>query len=198
MHCFGMMLRLIGRSVSSSIFLPKKLTYDYNKKRSIEKARKNNLVVKRSLDLKQFMKIAQEVVQARHGQKLTHTTKEIELLASRFPDNIKLFASYRKEVMLAGVIVYESANVAHAQYSANSNEGRGIGAEDVIFDYLISDYYKDKKYFDFGISTERLGQELNVGLISYKEDFGARAVMHDLYEISLLTHGARARVVGSI
>lgn len=188
---FRLNAKLIGRNVSSTIFLPKKTIYDHDKKNSIEKGKKNNLVVKRSDDLNQFMEIAREVVKTRHGVKLAHKTEEIESLAKRFPDNIKLFASYREEVMLAGVVVYESANVAHAQYAANSKEGRTIGAEDIIFDYLINDYYKEKKYFDFGISTEKLGQELNAGLIGYKEDFGARAIMHDLYKISPLTIGAR-------
>ena len=59
-----------------------------------------------------------------------------------------------------------------------------MGAQDVIIDYLIDDYYKGKKYFDFGISTEKLGQVLNLGLISHKEGFGARATVNDFYQLS--------------
>jgi hypothetical protein len=87
--------------------------------------------------------------------------------------------------MLAGIIMYESKNVAHVQYAANSKEGWNMGAQDIIEDYLINEYYKDKKYFDFGISTEKLGQILNLGLIKRKENFGASAVMYDLYQIIL-------------
>jgi hypothetical protein len=46
--------------------------------------------------------------------------------------------------------------------------------------------YRHKKYFSFGISTEEQGQYLNEGLIRNKESYGARAVVHDFYELPLL------------
>ncbi len=176
---------LIGRNVTSSIYVPSKLKFDESRTRAIKKAQKNNLVVRRNYDFRTFMRIVEEVLVERHGVKPVHTPEEIELLASRFPDNIKLFASHKNDAMLAGVILYESRNVAHAQYIANSNEGRDLGALELVFAYLIHDCYKEKRYFDFGISTEKLGQVLNVGLIMHKEGFGARAVMHDFYQLSL-------------
>ena len=87
--------------------------------------------------------------------------------------------------MLAGVIIYENKNVAHMQYVANSKEGWNIGAQDIIEDYLINICYREKKYFDFGISTEKQGQVLNLGLIKRKENFGASAVVYDQYQVSL-------------
>ena len=62
------------------------------------------------------------------------------------------------------------------------DEGLYLRANDFIYDFLINNYYKDKKYFDFGISTEKNGLYLNEGLIDFKERFGARAVVHDFYE----------------
>jgi hypothetical protein len=177
--------KLKYRAVSSSIYLLRKMKYEYNRKRVIEKANKNGLVVKRSFDFNCFMKIVEKGLMEHHGVKPVHTAEEIRLLAERFPDNIKLFSSFKNEVMLAGVTIYESANVAHSQYGANSNEGRLVGGEDVIFDYLINDYYKDKKYFDFGTSTEKFGQVLNYGLMKYKEGFGSRAVVYDCYQLSI-------------
>ena len=43
----------------------------------------------------------------------------------------------------------------------------------------------EKKYFDFGISTEQGGRYLNEGLVFQKEGFGARAVVYDTYAIKL-------------
>jgi hypothetical protein len=93
--------------------------------------------------------------------------------------------SCKNEDILAGVVIYESKNVAHAQYIASEEKGREIGALDMIFDYLINEYYKNKKYFDFGISTEKDGLYLNEGLIFFKEGFGARGVVHDFYEVNI-------------
>ncbi len=177
---------LIGRSVSSTVFIPQKLPFDSRRKESLRKARKSGLVVKRSYDLKSFMSLAEYVLMAKHGARPVHTLQELESLMQRFPDNIKLFASYKQEEMVAGIIMYESANVAHGQYAANSDIGRSIGGQDIIEDYLINTYYSGKKkYFDFGISTLKLGRELNVGLLTRKEGFGASAINYDTYEIIL-------------
>ena len=131
------------------------------------------------------MQLLRETLNDRHSVKPVHTTQEMKLLKSRFPENIKLFASYSGERMLAGLLIYESVNVAHVQYAANCKQGMNLGAQDLIEDYLINTYYKDKPYYDFGISTENFGQVLNEGLIARKESFGANSVMYDQYELTL-------------
>lgn len=177
--------RLMARNVSSAIYLPQTRKFDANRLDNIRKAKRNQITVRESSDFDAFMKIEQQALSERHGVKPVHTVEEIKLLAGRFPNNIRLFASFKGDVMLAGVIMYESPNVAHMQYAGNSKQGWNIGAQDIIEDYLINDYYKDKKYFDFGISTERLGHTLNLGLIKRKENFGASAVTYDTYQILL-------------
>ena len=107
----------------------------------------------------------------------------MRLLADRFPDNIKLFAGYRDDEMLGGVIVYETPRVAHAQYIATTDAGKELAAHDCVMDQLLNEVYTDKAYFDFGISTEDCGRLLNAGLIENKESFGARAVAYDHYEL---------------
>ncbi len=176
---------LFSRNVTSSIYTPLKLNFCERRLRAIKKAKQNNLTVKRSYDFKNYMQIVEDVLKERYAVKPVHTSQEIELLAQRFPNNIKLFSSFKNDNMLAGVIIYESKNVVHAQYLANSNEGRDFGALDLILNYLISDFCKIPRYFDFGISTEQAGQLLNFGLIDYKESFGARAIMHDIYKLTI-------------
>ncbi len=175
--------KLMARNVSSCISLSNQPRFDGNRRDNIRKAKKNNLAVKQSSDFSSFMKIEADALIERHGVKPVHTAEEIKMLADRFPDNIKLFASFKDDLMLAGVIMFESKNVAHMQYAANSKEGWNLGAQDIIEDYLINGYYQDKRYFDFGISTEKLGQVLNLGLIKRKENFGANAVVYDLYQM---------------
>ena len=75
--------------------------------------------------------------------------------------------------------------MAHAQYQGATDLGLELRAPDLIIDKLINEYYTDKKYFDLGISTENNGHYLNKGLISFKETFGARAVVYDAYELNL-------------
>lgn len=177
--------KLIRRDVSSTIFLEERIAFSKGRRWCIKKSKTNGLDVRKSYDFKTFMAIEAENLRKKYGVKPTHTTDEIQLLASRFPENIKLFAAYKDDIMVAGVVIYESKNVAHTQYIAATDEGKKLFAVDLIHDFLINGYYKEKKYFDFGISTENKGLYLNEGLISFKEEFGARAVVHDFYELNI-------------
>jgi hypothetical protein len=176
--------KLVGRSVSLAIYLPTPSQFEINRIRTIKKAKEKGLIVKESFDLKLFMEMVEASLMERHNAKPTHSVSELQLLASRFPSNIKLFASFKENTMLAGVLIYENKNVAKVQYVANSQAGRSLGAGDIILDYLINQHYKSKKYFDFGTSMLPQGLSLNSGLIDYKEGFGARTVVNDSYKFS--------------
>ncbi len=177
--------RIVRRDISSAILLKEKLPFSKGRKWAIKQGQKNGLQVRSSNDFKSFMAIEEQVLDTKHNLRPVHTAAEIQMLAGRFPDNIRLFSAYSKNTMLAGVIMYESDNVAHAQYMAANDEGKQKGALDMILDYLINDYYQHKNYFDFGISTEDDGRYLNFGLIENKQGFGARAIVYDYYEIDL-------------
>src|SRR5579862_897200 len=120
---------------------------------------------------------------ARYGAKPVHTLEEITLLASRFPEQIKLFAAYCGDEIVAGTTIYETPTVAHAQYAAVTEKGRQIGAQAYLFNSLI-EQYQDKRFFDFGTSNEKEGRAVNHGLLEWKEGFGARCYAHDFFEIA--------------
>lgn len=175
---------LVRRDVSTSIYLPERIKLSKGKKYNISKARKHGLKVEQEWDFKTFMGIETSLLQEKYGVAPTHTTEEIFNLAFRFPDNIKLFAAYLGHQMVSGVIVYESRNVVHTQYIASSDIGKEVGGVDLIIEHLLNNEYKDKRFFDFGISTEQEGRYLNTGLISQKEMFGGRATVYDTYDLS--------------
>jgi hypothetical protein len=177
--------KMIRRDVSSTIDLKEKLSFSKGRKYEIKQARKYGLEVIQSEDFRSFMAIEEQVLGTKHNSKPVHTAIEMQMLAEQFPQNIKLFAARRDGQIVAGVVIYESRNVAHTQYIAANDEGKKTGALDLVLSYLINDYYAAKKYFDFGISTENEGRELNVGLIANKQSFGARAVVHDFYELEV-------------
>ncbi len=80
------------------------------------------------------------------------------------------------------MFVYD--NVVHTQYLAANDYARENGGLDLVISNLL-DVFKDKKYFDFGISTEEMGQFLNEGLMAQKEGFGGRVVAYQTWEIEL-------------
>lgn len=183
---FKMNATIFRRDISSLISLDYKISYTKDKKWSVNKGKNSNLSISESKDSAQFWEILTSVLDEQHRIKPVHTSQEISLLMNKFPDNIRCFIVKTDDsLVVAGALVYETSLVAHTQYLANSPLGRKLRALDYLIDFLISDFYKDKKYFDFGISTENDGTVLNEGLISHKEGFGARAFTHEFYNWDL-------------
>jgi hypothetical protein len=131
------------------------------------------------------MALEEEALRRRHGVLPVHSGEEMERLAAAFPENVKLFTARAAGDLLGGVLVYETPVVAHAQYIAGSQRGYELHALDAVVDFLIGTEYREKRWFDFGISTTEEGRTLNTGLIRSKESYGARAVAYDAYELSL-------------
>ena len=182
---FLMGATLYRRDVLSVIKSGGRLPYQERRKRQIRKSVKNNLSPTESDRFDAFWIILEENLTRRYGVKPVHTVEEIIYLNNLFPDNIKLYICSKGREMVAGVVVFESERVAHIQYISASDRGKDIGALDLLFFYLIEEVYADKPFFDFGISNEKNGQYLNVGLINQKEGFGARAVVHDYYRLEI-------------
>lgn len=177
--------KLIRRDVTSTVDLTEQVRYSKGRKWTINKAKKESIETFESDDYETFWKLLTSVLEANHEAKPVHTLEEMIKLALLFPKNIKLFLAKKDERVVSGALIYENQSVVHTQYLANSEEGRELGALDLLIDYLIKDIYKNKKYFDFGISNEDAGRYLNTGLIAQKEGFGARAVVHDFYELEI-------------
>lgn len=177
--------RLVRRDASSTIPLSGGPGFNKGRQGCVKRAREKGLEVKHSYDFSTFMAIDEQHLLKKHRRRPVHTRDEMQMLARRFPENIRLFTAHKGEMVLGGVIVYESDQVAHAQYVAATDEGKETGALDAVMDFLINDYYRAKKIFDFGISTDREGRYLDVGLVSNKEGFGARTTVYDFYELDL-------------
>ena len=177
--------RLFRRDVSSTVVAARKLPLARNRNRVLESARCCGLNVQRTLDVSPFMAIVEGNLQARYRVSPVHTAREMQGLADRFPENIKLFTVDQRGEMLGGVLIYESENVAHWQYRHATEKGMQLGALDFISHALLNDVYRHKPYVDFGISTLDDGRTLSTGLIRNKEGYGARATVCDFYELNL-------------
>jgi hypothetical protein len=176
--------KVIRCDSSACIFNENTIKFSKSRKWSIKKAEKSNISVKFSNDFDKYYEILSETLKSKHDAKPTHSLEELKLLASRFPENIKLIGAFQEEKMLAGSILFIYDNIVHTQYLANSEEGRDIGALDKVIDFAIKEYSTSKKYFDFGISNEDSGRILNRGLMQQKEQFGARTIAHNFFEIN--------------
>lgn len=176
---------LYRRDVSFSIYLPDRLRYQEQRKRAVKKGYRHQYILHESSKYEEYIALLDKILMKYHGTHPVHNVNELRLLAEKFPYNIKLYTAEKKGRIEAGTVLFLQFGVVHTQYLANSDEGRKNGALDCLLDWLITDVYKDKTWFDFGISCEQEGRYLNEGLAAQKEGFGARAVVHDFYRIEL-------------
>src|SRR5262249_27472944 len=86
---------LVRRDISSAIWMQKRITLGKGRKWSAKRAKKNGIEVKQSGDFQGFMAIEKEHLEKKYRTSPTHTGAELEMLASRFPENIKLYGAYR-------------------------------------------------------------------------------------------------------
>lgn len=176
---------LYRRDVSFSIYQPDRLGYQEQRKRAVKKGYRYQYILQESSKYGEYLSLLDRILIKYHGTHPVHSAEELRMLAEKFPDNIKLYTAEKNGQIEAGTVVFLQAGVVHTQYLSNSDEGRKNGALDCLLDWLITDVYKDKTWFDFGISCEQEGRYLNEGLAAQKEGFGARAVVHDFYKINL-------------
>lgn len=177
--------RLVRKDVLAVVELGKSLKLSKDRKEGVSRGLKNNLVVKEDADFDSFWNgILIPNLEAKHQAKPVHSLKEIKLLHSRFPKNIRQFNAYKNGQIVAGTTIFETKNVAHSQYISGNLNKNELGSLDFLHHYLMTGVFKDKKYFDFGISNENQGRNLNGGLSYWKESFGANTIVQDFYEVS--------------
>ncbi|WP_375239923.1 GNAT family N-acetyltransferase [Aurantibacter sp.] len=153
------------------------------RKRGLKKAESLDLKVTEESDFSEFWnKILIPNLKQRFNASPTHSLAEIELLYYRFPNQIKQFNVYKEDEILAGITIFETEYVAHIQYISANNSRQETGSLDFLVNELLSNIYKDKLYFDFGVSNENYGLNINKGLLYFKESFGARTITQSFYE----------------
>lgn len=176
--------QLSRRDCALVVNLGERLPLSKRRKREINKANRAEVRLVRETSFAPFWeRVLVPRLASRYGVKPVHSLDEITLLASRFPEHIKQYAAYYGDEIVAGATIYETAQVAHAQYIAVSDRGQEIGAIDSLFAWLLDECYKSKLFFSFGICNENQGRSLNHGLLDWKEGFGGRSCAHDFYEL---------------
>ena len=158
------------------------------RKAQISRARREGVEVRELFDAEDyntFIDLENSVLSERHDTKAVHSGAELKLLHDNFPQNIHLFGAFKENKMIAGTVLFEYDSVIHTQYMAANEEARTIGALDLTISTVIEIFKPQKKWLDFGISTEHGKIYLNEGLISQKEGFGGRTGVYEIWNIEI-------------
>jgi len=181
--------------LSATIDLAHRLPVSERRRRSLKKAHKAGLTVRSNpADLPGLWAVLTENLASKHGVAPVHSIAEMQLLMERFPRNIELVcAVHGAEAgaeagveILAGVVQFLTEGVAHAQYIAASAAGYQVNALDAVFEHCIAAATTaGRRWFDFGISTEEGGMQLNASLYQFKTEFGGGGTVHEFYQLDL-------------
>ena len=176
--------QLIRRDSMAVLDLSQQNNLSKLRKRSIQKGVSNDFVIKEVDDFEEFWnEILIPNLAQKHQAKPVHSLEEIIKLKVLFPENIRQFNIYENGVIVAGTTIFETPTVAHCQYISGKEDKNKLGGLDLLFQQLISETFKNKRFFDFGISNENQGRKLNEGLSYWKESFGASTIVQDFYEL---------------
>lgn len=170
------------QDVSSVIDLAAAPAWSKGRKHALSKARAAGVTAGLSQDYADFHACLTEVL-AVHGATPVHSVAELELLAGRFPDRIRLYAARAGGPAIAYVLIFDCGQTVHTQYMAARPEGREAGGLEAILHRVQHQDYADRRYLSFGVSTEQDGRVLNEGLIAQKEMFGGRAMICQVFDL---------------
>ena len=155
-----------------------------DRKQGVKRGEKNGLVVREEQELDRFWnEILIPNLQNKHKVEPVHSLDEISNLKRKFPKNIRQFNVYHQGNIVAGAMVFNTKYVAHMQYISGDESRNELGSIDLLHYHLITDVFKDKRYFDFGHSSINSGEQINASLLYWKEGFNARMVQHPTYKL---------------
>ena len=176
--------KLIRRDTYAIIDLQKDFVIAKGRMEGVAKGNKHNLAIKEEANFEPFWNevLIPNLIE-NYQVKPVHSLEEIQYLQRNFPENIRQFNVYHDNKIVAGTTIFETKNVAHAQYISGNADKSILGSVDFLYHNLIKSLFKNKAYFDFGISNLNQGQNLNQGLCYWKESFGANTAVQDFYEV---------------
>ncbi|RSK39165.1 GNAT family N-acetyltransferase [Mangrovimonas spongiae] len=181
--------QLLRRDLLSVVDLKAHVKFSKDRKDGVKRGRKNKLIIKEDDTFEAFWNtILIPNLEQKHQAKPVHSLEEIQQLKAKFPNNIKQFNVYHDNKIVAGTTIFITDKVAHSQYISGNHDKNQLGSLDFLHHHLITQVFADKVYFDFGISNENNGKQVNTGLQYWKEGFGGRGITQDFYKINVKNH----------
>lgn len=174
----------LKREVSSVIPLPEEDDsilglFTPESRRAVRRAQKLDVRVRLSTDYATFYGILEKNLRMRHNVRPTHSLAELQHLVAIFPEQIRLFAAFVQERMVAGIVLFDATPGATLAFYISHDEAfQKYRAVNLLFYEVFRRCVQARfRFLDFGLFT--VNMEPNWGLARFKESFGAQGVFRD-------------------
>lgn len=160
-------------------------TYRPEARTALKKSLKMGVEIAETERFEEYYEILKKNLKMRHNVNPTHTLDELIKLKNTFPTRIRLFGAFVKSKLIAGVCNFSAnSKVVLAFYISHNEDYQEYRPVNLLF-YEIMRRYKSEgfKFLDFGIFT--VNMEPNWGLGRFKENFGARGIFRDTFQLTL-------------
>lgn len=173
--------------VASVVDLSERLPPSSRRARSLRKAQRAGIEVTRGAE---YVDALWSVISERLADKFDaeplHDAEALARLQTLFQNGVQCVVGLLDRSVVAGVVLFRTGRVDHAQYIAADDRGYRTSALDAVLFACLDDCGQSgARYFSFGNSTVYGGRVFNEGLFSYKSGFGAGAVVHECYDLRL-------------
>lgn len=158
------------------------------RRRSLRKAERAAIEVDRGpAYLEPLWHLVSDRLAEKYQAEPLHDLPELLRVQSRFPAQVVCVAGLLGGEVVAGVVLYRTGQVDHAQYVGADDRGYRSSALDIVFRECLVDCRRHGvRYFSFGNSTLYGGRVFNETLFAFKSEFGAGVVVHECYDLPLV------------
>jgi hypothetical protein len=155
--------------------------------RSLRKAQRAGVAVTRGPEqLEALWAVISQRLSDKFAADPLHDAEALARLQALFPDRVECVVGVVDGGVVAGVTVFRTGSVDHAQYIAADDRGYRTAALDAVLDACLDAAEQGAaRYFSFGNSTTYGGRVFNEGLFAYKSGFGAGTVAHECFDLRL-------------
>jgi hypothetical protein len=152
---------------------------------SVRKALKSGVTVRTSQDFETFYHILETNLKLRHNVSPTHSLDELQRVKHLLPSEVKLFAAFLKDRMIAGMTVFVcNPRVLLAFYISHLEAYQAYRPVNLLlFEVIKWALGRSFQYLDLGLFT--VNMEPNWGLGRFKENFGAHGIFRDTLYLDL-------------
>ena len=160
----------------------------HNRKKRYIKKLKHEFEFELSNDLNAFYPILLDN-KSRHSANPTHSKQELKILMQQFPEQIKLFLSYKNNKVIGGSLIFiTTKNTCILFYNMINYDYQELQVASLqIYETLKWAYQNKIQFLDIGVSQLYKNNTIipHDSLINFKEQFGAQTMIRKVMKLKL-------------